>query len=175
MAFYRGKNQDKIFSVGSAYLTSIFIFMVVYPDLIYSSGNVKEFFTSYMSFHTVFFHNLVLFTLILIFGLRLHEPKEKQNLSVFLGTLIFCVVSASMAQILKTNFNNFYQCNIPPLESLRMAIQNSIGYAGAQIIYVLVVIILDHGFVFMSYYAYRLAHYIQKLIIKKIESKKVIE
>ncbi len=168
MAFYKGKYKDEIFNVGCAFLTAIFIFMVVYPDLIYSSGNVINFFRNFMDFHTVFFHNLVLFTLILIYGLNLHTVEKKQNLSILYGIVIFCVVSAIMAQVLKTNYNNFYQCNIPPLESVRVAIQDKIGYAGSQTIYVLIVIVLDIGFVFMSYYAYILVHYLKKLIINKL-------
>ena len=168
MAFYRGKHSDKIFNVGATYLTAIFLFMVIYPNLLYSSNAVKGFFTDYLDFHTVFFHNLVLFTVILIFGLNLHEPTENVNLAILLGDVIFLIPSALMAQLLKTNYNNFYKCNIAPLENVRLLVQDSIGYAGAQVFYVAILFILNIGFVFLAYYTYRFAHYGKKCIFAKL-------
>ena len=48
-----------------------------------------------------------------------------------------------MAQLLQTNFNNFYSCNIPPLEELRLSLQGALGYGLTQLLYVLIVSLLD--------------------------------
>ena len=55
-AFCRGKHQEKIRCIAAALCASVTGLMLIYPDLIYSAGNVQEFFTNYFSFHTVFFH-----------------------------------------------------------------------------------------------------------------------
>jgi hypothetical protein len=45
-------------------------------------------------------------------------------------------VAATAAQLLKTNFTNMYQCNVPPLEDVRQMLISSWGYVPAQITYV---------------------------------------
>ena len=76
----------------------------------------------------------------------------------------FCVVSATMAQLLKTNFNNFYVCNIPPLETVRQAVENACGTVPAMLMYVLIVTVLDVAFVFGSYWLYRL---VRNMMVRK--------
>ena len=72
--------------------------------------------------------------------------------------MIYAAIAAPMAQILQTNYNNFYQCNIPPLETVRMLVQNNFGYWPAQILYVVIVVVLDIFFVLLARYLYVLAH-----------------
>jgi hypothetical protein len=48
-----------------------------------------------------------------------------------------------MAQLLETNFNNFYHCNIPPLEEVRLSLQGVLGYGLTQFLYILIVAALD--------------------------------
>ena len=60
-----------------------------------------------------------------------------------------------MAQLLQTNYNNFYSCNVPPLEDVRLAMQGALGYGLTQLIYVIIVTILDILFVQMSYWILR--------------------
>ncbi|MBR5329387.1 MAG: hypothetical protein IKV45_04190, partial [Firmicutes bacterium] len=62
----------------------------------------------------------------------------------------------TMAQLLKTNFNNFYVCNIAPREVVRQAVENACGKVPAMVMYVVIVTILDILFVQMSYRIYRL-------------------
>ena len=139
--------------------------MLIYPDLIYSAQNVKEFFTDYFSFHTVFFHNLVVLAFFLMVGLNLYEsgqPKEKRTVMWFI--IGYCAISAPMAQILQTNFNNFYRCNIAPLEAVRAAVEAAMGYAPAQILYVCIVVVMDILFVQIFFLLYRL---LQRLLPPK--------
>ncbi len=157
MAFYRGKGKQTVYGITSALTMSVCVLMLIYPSLIYSAANIEEFFTNYLSFHTVAFHNLVMFAAILIPALKVHEPQKKgANKPLILFMLGFCAVSATMAQLLKTNFNNFYQCNIPPLELVRQAVETACGTTAAMIMYVLIVTVIDILFVLGSYQLYLL-------------------
>jgi len=157
MAFYNGKHTDIVRSITGAICCAMTLLLLIYPCLIYSDGNIREFFTNYLSFHTVAFHNIVMFEFILIAALGLYEPqKQPHTKAVIIFTVIFCVISATMAQLLKTNFANYYSCNIAPLEAVRLAVQNAAGYVPAQILYVTIVSLLNIGFVYMSHCLYRL-------------------
>lgn len=152
MAFYKGKHENTVRGITSALCGSVFLLMMVYPNLIYSAGNIKQFFTEYQSLHTVTFHNIVVFEFILIVALNLHTPAPKgEPKAIAIFTVCFCAVSASMAHLLQTNFNNFYTCNIPPLETVRLAVETSLGAGAAALMYVLIVTVLDIGFVQLSY------------------------
>lgn len=165
MAFYRGKHQNTVFEVVAVLCTSMTLLMLIYPALIYGSWNIDAYFKGYLDFHTVTFHNIVMFELILILALDLSSLKGKSVIKALLVvTGVFCVISATMAQLLKTNFANFYECNIPPLESLRVSLQGVLGYGITQVLYVLIVSALTAAFVLLSYAVYRL---LQKLILSK--------
>ena len=169
MAFYRGKHTATVRHITSAISGAMLLLLLIYPCLIYSDGNIKEFFTNYLSFHTVAFHNMVMFAFILIVALDLCENDTKpHSKAIIIFTAIFCAVSATMAHLLKTNFANFYTCNIAPLETVRLAVQNAAGYVPAQILYVTIVSLLNIGFVYMSHCFYRLLNKIfaQKAPVK---------
>ena len=166
LAFYRGKYRPQMQAITGAFCASVFLLMLIYPNLIYSDGNIREFFKEYLSFHTVAFHNLVMFAFVLIVALRLHTPHKGDRKAVVLFTVGFCVISSSMAQLLKTNFANFYSCNIPVFENLRMQMRELIGIVPTQILYVLIVSALTIGFVLMSYWFCRLA---QRVCLRKGE------
>lgn len=155
MAFCKGRLAGRVQAVTSALCGSVMLLMLIYPNLIYSAANIREFFTNYFSFHTVAFHNIVLLEFILIVALRLHTPVKGEQKAVVWFTVGFCVVSATMAQLLKTNFANYYTCNIPPLEALRLSVAAAIGGVPAQLLYILIVSALNIGFVLVSYWVYR--------------------
>lgn len=172
MAFYRGKYMYQIRQITTAISVATTLLTLIYPCLIYSAGNINAYFTDYISFHTVTFHNIVIFICMLIFALDLHTPAPKETgKPIFWFMLGFCIISASMAHILKTNFNNFYQCNIPPLETVRQMVQNALGYVPAQLMYVLIVSVLDLLVVWGSYRLYCLLH---KLLTKNKEKNRVV-
>lgn len=156
MAFYKGKYQDKVRAVTTAWCTATALLTLIYPDLIYGAGNIQEFFQDYLSFHTVTFHNLVILAWILMVALNLHTPAPKGEPKVVAAfVLCYCAVAAIVAQLLETNYNNFYKCNIAPLETLRAAVADALGYGAAQVLYVLIVAVLDILFVLMSYWLFR--------------------
>ena len=157
MAFYKGKHKTAVTAVTSGICTATTLLTMVYPSLIYSASDITNFFGSYFCFHTVVFHNIVIFGFVLILALNLHTPAKKgENKTIILFTIGFCVISATMAQLLQTNFNNFYSCNIPPLEDLRKSMQAILGYGVTQALYIVIVTVLDILFVFGSYWLYRL-------------------
>lgn len=156
MAFYRGTHQQTVFGVISALCAALTLLMLIYPNLIYSAANIGEFFTNFFSFHTVAFHNVVILFFVLIIALEVHTPAPKgEPKAAMLVTVGFCVVSATMAQLLKTNYANYYSCNIPPLEAVRISLQGVLGYGFTQLLYVLIVSLLNILFVQGSYWVYR--------------------
>ena len=157
MAFYNGKHRQNVRAIGSVYAMSVFLLTVIYPDLIYSAYNIEHFFDDFFSFHTVAFHNIALFAYLLILMLELYTPgSAAEQKPVTLATLTYCVIGATAAQLLKTNFNNFYQCNIAPLEQVRQSLQGVLGAGLTQVLYVLIVITLDLAFVIGCYWLHRL-------------------
>lgn len=156
MALWRGKHKQTVYGITAAISTATALLTLIYPSLIYSAWDVSNYFTNYFAFHTVTFHNIVLFQCILIIALGLHEPAPKGESKVLVWFIVgFCLVSATMAQLLQTNFNNFYSCNIAPLEALRLQMQGSLGYGLTQALYILIVTVLDIFFVLGSYWLYR--------------------
>ena len=69
MSFYRGKHRGKLFAAATSMCVAMFLLMAVYPALIYSGHDVVHFFEEYLCFHTVVFHNRVMFATMVIFGL----------------------------------------------------------------------------------------------------------
>lgn len=101
MSFYKGKHRQTVFAVTSALCTSVFLLLMISPNLIYSATDIQIFFTDYFAFHTVTFHNIVMFAFVLIVVLNLHTPAPKgEPKAVILFTLCFCAVAGSMAQLL---------------------------------------------------------------------------
>ena len=159
MAFYRGKGAKTVAAITTALCMSVFLLMLLYPNLIYGSWNVTGYFEDYMSFHTVTFHLLVMLAAVLILALELYEPMGKQETrSVFFFILGFCTVSASMAHILKTNYANYYTCNIPVLEQVRLSVEQAAGAVPAKLLYVVIVSALNVVFVYGAQMLCRLAY-----------------
>ena len=162
---YDKKGSDIINAFACTVCVSLLLFLTVYPNLIYSAGNIDNFFTNYFDFHTVFFHNLVLFEFFLIIGLNLYSTNGKRyTKQVVIAAFFYAVIAAITAQVLKTNFSNFYDCNIEAVRNLVNAIKAQIGNVFGQILYVSIMVILHVGFFTVSYYVY--------LLIEKINFKR---
>jgi len=156
MAFYKGKHRQKVNAIGAGICAALTLLMLIYPGIIYSGGNVRAYFTDFFSFHTVTFHNLAMFAFPVILALELHTPQKGDLKAVAVFALGFTVVAGTMAQVLKTNFANFYSCNVAPLETVRLNMQEGIGVVPTQIIYVAIVAVLHIGFTVLSYVLYSL-------------------
>lgn len=164
-AFYIGKHRETVFSVTAGICCATTLLLAIYPSLIYSAWDIEHFFEDYLAFHTVTFHNIVIYELFFILFLDLNTPVTKRDtkpLIIFMA--VFSIIAAVMSQILKTNYANMYSCNIPPLENVRLIVQNACGYAVAQIMYVSIVMLLHILFTLMAYHLYRL---LKSIISKK--------
>lgn len=165
MAFYNGKHRDVVKTITCALTTSMVMFMVVYPNLIYGSWNIKNFFNGYFDFHTVFFHNVVIFEFILIIALRLHHIEHsKKNIKalIFFGAG-FSAAAGIMSQVLKTNFAKFYYCDVAGIGGIVDQIKGVIGDFAGQTLYVVILGILHILFFIGCYHLYRA---IDKLNVK---------
>ena len=165
MAFYNGKYAPGIRAIATAVCGATFWLTAIYPDLIYSAGNIENFFKGYLDFHTVAFHNLAMLAFLMILFLDLHTPSKKgehKRIVIFLTT--FCVVAAVVSQLLETNYAGFYHCNVAPIEDIRLMLQPILGYAPTQIIYVAGLTAVHYGFVIGFYCIYKL---LRRLLAKK--------
>lgn len=170
MAFYKGKHSATVKAVGAALCTAMTLLTLIYPNLIYSAGNIENYFGGFFDFHTVTFHNVVILATFLLMLLELHTPQPKgEPKAVILVICVFCAVSATMAQLLKTNYANYYSCNIAPLEAVRLSLQGVLGPVVTQLLYILIVSALNVLFTLLSYWLYRgLAKLFQKKVPQEI-------
>ncbi|MBR2967956.1 MAG: YwaF family protein [Clostridia bacterium] len=172
MCFYHGKYKQQVRAIATTVSGSLFILIVIYPSLIYSGASIDNFFNGFFSFHTVAFHTVATFTFVIIVALNLHTPDFKKDAKAVLFFMIgYCVVAGIVAQVLKTNYNNFYHCNIPPLQKLKEAIEPVLGYGFAQCLYVIIVSIADLAFTHGAYQFYRL----MRNVVTKIENSKFVK
>lgn len=156
IAFYKGKHCEIVRAVCTSLCMAMTLLTLIYPCLIYGAWNIENYWNSYFDFHTVTFHNLVILATFCILALDLYTPQikgEQKAIVICIG--IFCVISATMAQILKTNYANYYSCNIAPLESVRLAVQTAAGYVPAQLLYILIVSALNILFTLLAYWVCR--------------------
>ena len=153
-AFYHGKYQNTVCGIAAAFCGAVTFLMLIYPNIIYPPYDVQQFFDSYFSFHTVVFHNLVILAFFCIVALQIHTPTKGEQKAIVLFVIGFCIVAATMSQLLKTNYANMYTCNVPVLETVRLSLQGTLGYWPAQILYVTVNSCLHLPFVWGSYHLY---------------------
>lgn len=173
MAFYRGKHDQKVRAITTMACAALFMFMMIYPDLIYGAGSIRDFSNSLMSFHTVAFHNLAMFEFILIIALNLYTPNTKRDMKVLvIFFVVYNIFEAIMANILNTNFNSMYYCAIPPIESLRLTLHGALGSFFGQTLYCLGVTVGDLLFVSLGYWIFRLIVFIINKISSAIANRK---
>jgi len=100
---------------------------------------------------------------VLIHALELYTPMGRQETKANLFFVVgFCVVSASMAHILKTNYANYYTCNIPVLEQVRLAVAAFAGEVPAKLLYISIVSALNVVFVYGAQMLCRLVYRLLK-------------
>lgn len=118
--------------------------MLVAPNGIYGQGSLDRaqlFFQTYeckyfSGFHTIIYHNLVVFIFFLLLFLRLLNKDIKHNLLYGLPpSFCYLLLEAIVSYATNTNFNNFLFCSIPFVENVRVLLVNKIGNLG-QFIYV---------------------------------------
>lgn len=173
MCFYNGKNKDKVRAITTMICGSLFVLMTIYPGLIYGGGNIdnffnglrdfrasgdiKDLFNNFLDFHTVAFHTVATFTFVIIIALDLHKPNYARDAKACLIFIIcYCAIAGIAAQVLQTNYNNFYNCNVPPLQAVKEMLEPILGYGITQALYVVIVSIVDIIFTQLVYFIYRI-------------------
>lgn len=154
LAFYRGKHRDIINTLTGTCMMALFMFMIISPTLIYSENSIKNCFIDYLDFHTVFFHSLVIFAFFIMLSLNLIKINLNHLKYVVLAAIVYVLIASTAAQLLKTNFSNFYISNVEPINQVVNNIKNVVGASFGQFIYVGILGILHVGFFVVSYFAY---------------------
>ena len=165
IAFYRGKYHEAVRSLGTSLMLVLFIGMLIMPEVIYKSNRIRDFFSDYISFHTVFFHNLVILAFFLMISLNLHNITNfnSNQKFVLISGIIFSLVAATMSHLLQTNFSNFLNTTVGPLENLIHLIENSLGKTIFSILYSTIISLL-HILVFV------LSNYVMSKIFGKLKN-----
>ena len=143
-AFYRGKGEGNVRSVASAAMTSLLFGMLVMPNVIYEAVRLEAFFTDYLAFHTVFFHNLVIFALFLSFSLDLHKPSGGRGEAAFILAfgIGFVALAAVVSHALETNYSNFLYSTVDAVDRLAEQLKLSIGEMPTTILYTAILAVL---------------------------------
>lgn len=158
MAFYKGKHLDHVRSLACSTMTALLIGMLIIPSVIYSESRIKSFFTDYLSFHTVFFHNLVIFSLFITYFLDLHKPNGTKQETCFISLfgLGFVVLAATFSHILQTNFSNFLYTTVGFMNDLVIRLKEIYGTTIINIIYTISISILHILLMILTNYIYLL-------------------
>jgi len=144
--------------------TTLLAVMCIMPRVIYSENAIKNFFNDFDDFHTVFYHNIVLFGTCLLFTLNLLDLNIKHKFWCALSFyLSYCIIVIPIALSLKVNFNQFYNSNIPLIEELRLQQIEIFGFGG-QILYDIEATITTVGFSLIMYF-------ILKFVMLKIQKR----
>lgn len=140
MAFYKGKYSNTINSITVTLCTLLTICMLIMPNQIYGYNSIKDYFNDYFCFHTVTFHNIVVFELILILFLDLYNKEQfTKYKNIFIFGCCYVLIASTAAQLLKTNYSNFYYCQIPALQKILDYITSYCGNLLGKIIHIIIV------------------------------------
>ena len=152
-SFYRGKYKKTVDGLTLACTSSLFLFMLIMPAVVYSDGNIANYFKYFSDFHTVTFHNLVCLYFILMLAYKLYDFNVKSDIkATTLFLAIYVIVALILAFALDTNFQNLLKCNLQMVEDIRLMIVDAIGFVG-HLIYVFTLFVLTILFAYASYFA----------------------
>ncbi len=145
--FYKGKRRDKFILLAGVVSTCLFLFMAVYPNVVYSDDAIRSMWDyitgrggSFFELHTVLFHGIGTFTFFLFIFQGLARFNIKKDVPLVILTYgLYCLIVGPLAQLIDTNFNNFVRSNAPFLENIRLNIISGAGAVLGQTVYVLMI------------------------------------
>ena len=174
MAFYRGRWESAVRSTACAAMTALLIGMLIIPNVIYGADRILSFFTDYLAFHTVVFHNLVILAFILMLFLDLHQPQANRSEALFVGVFgaVFVAVSATASHVLQTNFSNFLSSTIGIVADLVDKVKEAIGSGVTNVLYTVIISALHVALLVGTYYLYGLIRKLSARVFKKSVSEK---
>ncbi len=108
--------MENIAFVASVYLVVGFYTM---PKGIIGSA-CENIFENYSTFHTFFFHHLVLFYFILGIAFKRYTPKKQYVKAWVICFSAYFILATTCAHLLNTNYFNLLESNIPLMESFRL-------------------------------------------------------
>ncbi|MCR5611374.1 MAG: YwaF family protein [Clostridiales bacterium] len=157
--FCKGKLRERFILIAGVVSTCLFLFMAVYPNIIYSDDAIRSMWNyltgrggSFFELHTVLFHGIGTFTFFLfMFQGLIRFNTRKDVVTVVITYGLYCLIVAPVAQLIDTNFNNFVHSNAPFLENIRLSMIESTGAFAGQTVYVL---ILSVGTILVPLIAY---------------------
>ena len=175
VSLYRGKDKNsfRILTITSG--ITLFVVMMVFPDVIYSEGAIKNMKNDFDDFHTVAYHNLVLLGTALMISLRLFKVNFKKDVVVtFSVYLLYCVIAAPTAIYLGQNYNQFHDCYVPAVEGWRQTFISNMGPSFGQAFYMFCNTLTTVGFSVLMYVVFStLVILIQKCFKKKKNNQKI--
>lgn len=142
---YKRENRfaKAINSTFYAYTLVEAILITLNPNIVYSSSSINTFFTSFNSFHSIFYHDSMYVICFLLVMLKMVKSDVKKDLiNVAICMVPFFVFEAIMANILKTNYNNMYYCSIDFIDAVRVKWTNFSPFFG-QLLYVVIMICVN--------------------------------
>ena len=172
--FYKGKHRDKLLLLAGVVSTCLFLFMAVYPNVVYSDDAIRSMWNyitgrggSFFELHTVLFHGIGTFTFFLFIFQGLARFNTKKDVPLVIMTYgLYCLIVGPLAQLIDTNFNNFVHSNAPFLEEIRLGIINSLGAFLGQTVYVLMI---SAGTILVPLIAYFVLHGLTALFCQRNE------
>lgn len=133
--------------VGSIAVTVLF---VVNPTSILGDSLDKFVFSSYLNFHHVLFHSLVVIHLFVSLTLETFTPKKMDFLYILIWILILCAIIVPGAYLTNVNYMNILSSKISFLESIRLN-QGQLVYNLTLIVWLAIALELVHAFVYLLY------------------------
>lgn len=179
IAFYNGKYKEGVRVLAGTVAACLFMFMVVYPDVVYGENAIISCYKyitkqggGFSEFHSVFFHGIALFAYFLFAIQNICKFDTKRDLKIIVLFFVgYCVIVGTLSQLIKTNFNNFYHSNAPFIEPIRESMIDKWGYFG-QIVYILMVSAGTIIVPILSYFVLRGMSFLnKKYIVKEKENK----
>ncbi len=165
LAFYRGKGAGGVRSTACAAMTVLFLGMLTMPAVIYSETRIDAFFIGYLDFHTVFFHNVVIFALFLMLALDLHTPSggRRETLLVAMFGAVFVAISAVMSYVLQTNYSNFLFSTVDFIATIVEDLKLTVGELPITVLYVATLAVLHVLVLVLANYLFMLACFCKKV------------
>lgn len=173
-AFVKGRYKEHVRIITLISCTLLFAFMIIMPNTIYAPEDITLFLKDFFSFHTVFFHNIVIFGFFYIVNIKLYSLDLKRDLKTILIVFpLYGSVACVMSNMMKVNFNSFYYCQIPFIEDFRLWMIDKIEWGG-HAIYTILLFIVSFVFILLCYWVFRsVVLFVEKIRLKRANEKSV--
>ena len=170
-AFATPKDKKYINGITFATTSSLFLFFLIVPTILYPEDAITNVASSFFDFHTLAFHHLVVLYLFIAVALKQFNLNVKRDFPIIAIVLSsYVIVATILSYALKVNFQNLRQCNMEAIDNIRIAMNEVLGWFG-QAIYIFILFVLTTLFGYLSYFLIGL-FYKNVIVIKKKEKKK---